>query len=170
MSDLVRSLGVEHMLDRPDRVPFAKLRVGDTVRVHFRIVEGTRERVQAFQGVVIAVNPGTSDANFAVRRTGAHVVTTDLSPVRRALSLEFGAELSIDPREGDLTGEMKKRSSGRGGDIVFVAASAPGIVDQAMRATRPGARIVLFAQTSDKERIEISGADICKDERVLCGS
>lgn len=74
MSDLVRSLGVEHMLDRPDTVPFAKLRVGDTVRVHFRIVEGSRERVQAFQGVVIAVNPGTSDANFAVRRTGAHGV------------------------------------------------------------------------------------------------
>ncbi|MEO8082567.1 MAG: 50S ribosomal protein L19 [Ardenticatenales bacterium] len=74
MSDLVRSLGVEHMLDRPDTVPFAKLRVGDTVRVHFRIVEGARERVQTFQGVVIAINPGTSDANFAVRRTGAHGV------------------------------------------------------------------------------------------------
>mgnify|MGYP001166944103 CR=1 FL=1 len=74
MSDLVKSLGVEHMLERPDAVPFKKLRVGDTVRVHFRIVEGSRERVQAFQGVVIAVNPGTSDANFAVRRTGAHGV------------------------------------------------------------------------------------------------
>lgn len=74
MSDLVKSLGVEHMLDRPDAVPYQKLRVGDTVRVHFRIVEGSRERVQAFQGVVIAVNPGTSDANFAVRRTGAHGV------------------------------------------------------------------------------------------------
>lgn len=74
MSDLVKSLGVEHMLDRPDAVPFAKLRTGDTVRVHFRIVEGTRERTQTFQGVVIAINPGTSDANFAVRRTGAHGV------------------------------------------------------------------------------------------------
>lgn len=74
MADLVKSLGVEHMLDRPDAVPYGKMRVGDTVRVHFRIVEGARERLQAFQGVVIAVNPGTSDANFAVRRTGAHGV------------------------------------------------------------------------------------------------
>ena len=36
--------------------------------------------------------------------------------------------------------------------------------------TRPGAKIVLFAQTSDKERIELSGKDICMGERVLLGS
>ena len=35
--------------------------------------------------------------------------------------------------------------------------------------SRPGARILLFSQTSDKERIEVSGADICKDERTLFG-
>ena len=39
-----------------------------------------------------------------------------------------------------------------------------------MAVTRPGAKILLFAQTSDKERIELSGASICKDERVLMGS
>ena len=50
------------------------LRAGDTVRVHVKVVEGTRERIQVFEGVVIAVNGkrglGTS---FTVRRV-AHGV------------------------------------------------------------------------------------------------
>ena len=105
-----------------------------------------------------------------LKKTGAQVVTTDLSPRRRAMSLEFGARAALDPRQGGLTEEMQRRTEGRGADLVFVAASAPGIVEQAIGCSRPGARIVLFAQTSDKERIEISGAGICKDERILCGS
>lgn len=105
-----------------------------------------------------------------LKHRGIETVTTDTMDTRRATSERFGAALALDPRTGDLPAEARKRTEGRGADVVFVAASAPGIVEQAIRATRPGARIVLFAQTSDKERIEISGADICKDERVLMGA
>jgi large subunit ribosomal protein L19 len=50
-----------------DQVP--KFRVGDTVRVHFRIVEGEKERVQIFEGVVIGKKSGQgAEANFTVRR------------------------------------------------------------------------------------------------------
>ncbi len=72
MSDLVKSLEHEQIRDRPDEVPIDKLRAGDTVRVHFRIVEGKRERLQPFQGVVIRIRSGLADANFTVRRTAAH--------------------------------------------------------------------------------------------------
>jgi large subunit ribosomal protein L19 len=74
MSELIRSLEHEHHLDRPDTVPIDELRPGDTVRVYFRIVEGKRERVQPFQGVIIRVRPGVADANITVRRIGAHGV------------------------------------------------------------------------------------------------
>jgi L-iditol 2-dehydrogenase len=50
-----------------------------------------------------------------------------------------------------------------------VAASVPGIVEQAMACSRPGSRILLFAQTSATERIETSGADLCVGERSLFG-
>ena len=50
---------------------------------------------------------------------------------------------------------------------MIVAVSAPGIVEQAIRCSRPGARILLFSQTSDKERFEVSGADICVGERCF---
>lgn len=48
---------------------------GDTVRVHQRIVEGRNERIQIFQGVVIAMRGGKSaGATYTVRRTGSHGV------------------------------------------------------------------------------------------------
>jgi large subunit ribosomal protein L19 len=50
-----------------DRIP--KFKIGDTVRVHFRIVEGEKERIQVFEGVVIARNNRESaNATFTVRR------------------------------------------------------------------------------------------------------
>ena len=45
---------------------------GDTVKVHVRIIEGDRERIQVFQGVVIRLRKGGNDANFTVRRIASH--------------------------------------------------------------------------------------------------
>ena len=41
---------------------------GDTVNVRAKVVEGDRERIQSFQGVVIKVRHGAANANFTVRR------------------------------------------------------------------------------------------------------
>ncbi len=54
-----------------DEVP--ELRAGDTVRVHAKVVEGTRERVQVFEGLVIRVTGGGLKRNVTVRRV-AHGV------------------------------------------------------------------------------------------------
>jgi large subunit ribosomal protein L19 len=44
------------------------LRPGDTVKVHAKVVEGTRERIQVFEGLVIRVTGGGLRRNFTVRR------------------------------------------------------------------------------------------------------
>ncbi len=49
-----------------------EIAVGDTIKVHVRIVEGNRERVQVFQGVIIRNRRGGNDANFTVRRIASH--------------------------------------------------------------------------------------------------
>ena len=65
--DLIQS--VEQLTeDRPE------LRPGDTVNVHVRIVEGSRERVQVFQGIVIGVEGSGINETFTVRRIAAHGV------------------------------------------------------------------------------------------------
>ncbi len=43
-------------------------RPGDTVAVHIRIVEGNKERIQIFQGIVLKYSRGTMDASFTVRK------------------------------------------------------------------------------------------------------
>ena len=104
-----------------------------------------------------------------LRRAGAHVVASDTIPSRRALSLRCGAGQVLDPRTDDVAAHVASLTSGRGADLVILAAAVPGLVEQAVRCSRPGARILLFAQTSDKEKIEISGASVCVGERTIFG-
>ncbi len=67
--NLVETVVNEHLKDKT-----TELRPGDRVRVHFRIVEGDRERIQVFQGVVMRKRGGGINVNFTVRRIGAHGV------------------------------------------------------------------------------------------------
>ena len=63
MSEIIRSIERQQLrTDLPD------VRVGDTVRVFVKVVEGSRERLQAFEGVVIAKRNGSSRETFTVRR------------------------------------------------------------------------------------------------------
>ncbi len=67
MTDLIQAL-------QTIRTDLPQLAPGDTVRVHVRIVEGSRERIQVFQGVIIRLRKGGNDANFTVRRIASHSV------------------------------------------------------------------------------------------------
>src|SRR6478672_12875910 len=53
-----------------DTVP--EFGVGDTVRVSVKVVEGTRERTQVFEGVVMRSRGGGINASFTVRRIASH--------------------------------------------------------------------------------------------------
>ena len=67
--DLLRAVEQEQM--KPD---LPELSPGDTVRVHFRIVEGERERVQVFEGVLIRIRGSGLNQTITVRRIAAHGV------------------------------------------------------------------------------------------------
>jgi large subunit ribosomal protein L19 len=55
-------------------------RVGDTVRVHYRITEGDKQRIQVFQGVVIRQSGGGVGRTFAVRKVSAGVGVERIFP------------------------------------------------------------------------------------------
>ena len=61
--DLIKALTNEQL---KENVPV--INVGDTVRVHNKIKEGSRERIQIFEGTVIAKNGGGISETFTVRR------------------------------------------------------------------------------------------------------
>jgi len=50
------------------RKDIPEIKSGDTVRLQVKVVEGTRERLQPFEGIVIRIRSGSVNANFTVRR------------------------------------------------------------------------------------------------------
>jgi large subunit ribosomal protein L19 len=66
VAQLIRSIEAEQFKDVP------QFSAGDTVRVHAKVVEGTRERIQVFEGVVIRRRGGGINENFTVRRIASH--------------------------------------------------------------------------------------------------
>ncbi len=171
-SQYVRVMGwiVERGIEKiPDGVSFDQASFVEPVNT---CVKGIHQ-LEAQAGDVIAIlGQGPIGLIFTMlaARTGARIVATDTMQHRRTLALGFGAEKAFDPRDQAFDSALREMTSGRGADLVIIAASARGVVEQAVSSSRPGAKILLFAQTSHQERIEVSGADICMGERVLCGS
>jgi L-iditol 2-dehydrogenase len=135
-------------------------------------VKGVVQLDPQAEDVVVILGQGPIGLLFTMlaKRSGATLLATDSMPYRRELAMRFGAAAALDPRNPGLQERIMDMTGGRGADAVIVAASAPGIVEQAMRYSRPGSRILLFAQTSHQERVELSGADICVGERNIFGS
>jgi large subunit ribosomal protein L19 len=73
-SDLLRSLELQQQKeDIGLKSDLPVLRVGDDVQVHYRIVEGDRERIQLVRGIILRMRKGGgANASFTVRRIAAH--------------------------------------------------------------------------------------------------
>ena len=103
------------------------------------------------------------------RRRGARVVTSDLLSPRLTIAKAFGLTESIDASTTDPVRAIKQLTEGRGADAVIVAVAGSALIRPAMDATRPGGRVLLFAQTQHGEAA-IDPAAVCVDEKSLLGS
>lgn len=74
--DIIKKIERENM-----RMDMPVFRSGDTVKVHLRIVEGEKERIQVFQGNVIRIQRGTTDATFTVRKISDGVGVERIFPL-----------------------------------------------------------------------------------------
>src|SRR5512141_742352 len=82
MEDNKMSMGVRERIERDHmRGDIPAFRVGDTVKVHVKIREGDKERVQVFEGVVIRHHKGTMGATFTVRKVSYGVGVERIFPV-----------------------------------------------------------------------------------------
>ena len=80
--DLIKSLEAEVNPDHP------RIHPGDQVKVHVRIVEGDRERIQVFSGTVIRTKRGGNNASFTVRRIASHGIGVERSFLLRSPRLD----------------------------------------------------------------------------------
>lgn len=74
--NLVQTLASQYM--KPE---LPKIEIGDTVRVHVKIKEGSRERIQVFEGTVIAKKHGGIEESFTVRRISYGVGCEKVFPI-----------------------------------------------------------------------------------------
>jgi large subunit ribosomal protein L19 len=74
--DLMKALTSQYMKEE-----LPQMNVGDTVRVHVKIKEGTRERVQVFEGTIIARKHGGIEESITVRRLSYGVGCEKVFPV-----------------------------------------------------------------------------------------
>ena len=64
MNEIIKQIEEEQL-----KAEVPQFRVGDTVRVHAKIKEGEKERIQVFEGVVLKKQGGSNRATFTVRKT-----------------------------------------------------------------------------------------------------
>jgi large subunit ribosomal protein L19 len=72
---------VDQLAREQMRADLPAFRPGDTVEVHVRIVEGDKERIQVFKGVVIRKRGGLTGASFTVRKVSYGVGVERIFPV-----------------------------------------------------------------------------------------
>ena len=63
------------------RLDLPEFRAGDTVKVHVKIVEGNKQRIQVFEGVVISKTKGASNARFTVRKVSGGIGVERIFPL-----------------------------------------------------------------------------------------
>src|SRR5882757_3797459 len=120
---------------------------------------------------VLVVGQGPIGLILAVlaKAAGTRVITSDLYPARLTISRRLGLDLTIDASRADTVRATREMTEGRGADAVILAVAGSALIRPAMDATRPGGRVLLFAQTVRGEAT-IDPAAVCVDEKTLLGS
>jgi len=76
MMDVIRALEAEQIKDETEN-----FRIGDTVKVHYRIVEGKNERIQIYEGLIIAMNNSGIRRSVTIRKISYGVGVERIFPV-----------------------------------------------------------------------------------------
>ena len=74
--ELINEIEAEQLKENPEN-----FRIGDTVKVHFKIIEGQTERIQIFEGLVIAINNSGIRKTFTVRKMSYGVGVERIFPL-----------------------------------------------------------------------------------------
>lgn len=152
----------------PDGVSFEQACFVEPVNTCMKGIEALR--LQPGE-MVLTIGQGPIGIILSVlaRRRGATLITSDLYPERLRIGSSFGLGLTIDASHTNVVERVRELTDGRGADAVILAVGGNSLIRPAMDATRPGGRVLLFAQTQHGEAV-IDPAAICVDEKTLLGS
>jgi NADPH2:quinone reductase len=118
--------------------------------------------------VVIAATGGVGSlaVQLAKRYGAGRVIATASSEEKRALALELGADVAVDPNEDDLKGALREANGGKKVDVVLEMAGGR-VFDQSLRALAPFGRLVTYGQASRESNTVASGALMARSQAVI---
>ena len=90
---------IKNITEEQIRTDLPQLNIGDTVKVYFKVIEGTRERVQMFEGTIISKKGAGISETFTVRRISYGVGVERIFPVNSP---------KIDEIEVSRTGKVRR--------------------------------------------------------------
>jgi large subunit ribosomal protein L19 len=138
----IRAIEAEQMKESLD-----EFRIGDTVKVHFKIVEGKTERIQMYEGLVIAIKNSRSGRTFTVRKNSygvgvervfpvhspriARIEVTRAGRVRRAKLYYIRTKIGKAAKIKELLGPKAKRAQALVRPKEAAGAAASGSADTA---------------------------------------
>jgi large subunit ribosomal protein L19 len=144
-------MNIESYLQLRPNPKIPDFRPGDTVRVNAKVVEGDRERIQAFEGVVIRIRRGGANSNFTVRRVSHGIGVERIFPYFSPL---------VDSVSVVRVGRVRRAKLYYLRDRVGKAARIkPGSRARFEALTAPGAVMV--------EEEEIEEAVVAEDEEIV---
>ena len=112
---------------------------------------------------------GLLHLQLALLHGAGAVVVSQRSPTRRALAGRLGA-ITVDPTTDDLGAAVAEVTDGRGVDLAFICIGVPELVDEALRLTRIGGRVDIFAGMSGGGRAGIPADLVHYRQLTLTGS
>lgn len=154
--------------------------VGDTVRVHFKIVEGTKERIQIFEGLVIARKNGGVRETFTVRKISFGVGVERTFPVHSPRIDKIEVTRKGDVRRAklyyirDLSGKaatkVKEKQTAKEGYKKTSKSQEEKLADlksnKAKATTKPRAKTGTKAATQTKAPSKVTSAEKRKNARA----
>jgi L-iditol 2-dehydrogenase len=151
----------------PDHVSYEQASYIEPVNTCLKGIE-TLQLKRGETVLVIGQGPIGIILALLAKRAGARVVTSDLYQQRLTLANSLGIAETLDG-SADVVAEMKTLTEGRGADAAIVAVASNSLIQKALDATRPGGRVLLFAQTV-RSKAEFDPSAVCMDEKTLLGS
>ena len=132
--NIIEKLEAEQVKALTDKRPVPEFGPGDTVRVNVKVVEGTRERIQAYEGVCIARRNAGVNSSFTVRKLSYGEGVERVFPLHspRIASLEL-------VRRGDVRRAKLYYLRGRTGKRARIAEKTTGAAGKAAQAEREAA-------------------------------
>lgn len=137
-------------LPLPDEIPLVDAAIiADAVTTPYHAVVN-RGRVRPGDRVVV-IGCGGVGLNVVqvAAALGARVTALDLSPDKRELALEFGAESALDPASEERPDRRVRKATDGGGDVVFEVVGKAETQELAVASARTGGRVVLVGYSPD---------------------